>query len=107
VFAAMTQNEWQKKSAGSLLVGGLVFYGQIKGDSSMIPKQVESSFPKASGIDNVNVFGVGIGGGYAYTLVIAKHFFLTGSAIVNLNANFSAAEDMNDKKNLNKTVCYL
>ena len=65
----------------------------------MIPKQVESSFPKASGIDNVNVFGVGIGGDYAYTLIIAKHFFLTGSAIVNLNANFSAMEDMNDKKN--------
>jgi hypothetical protein len=97
--AAMTQNEWQKKSAGSLMVGGLVYYGQIKGDSSLVPKQLESSFPKASGIDNINVLGVGIGGGYAYTLVIAKHFFITGSAIVNLNANFSAVEDMNDQKN--------
>jgi len=97
--AAMNQNEWQKKSAGSLMVGGLVYYGQIKGDSSLVPKQVESSFPKASGINNINVFSAGIGGGYAYTLVIAKHFYITGSGIVNLNVNFSTVEDMNDKKN--------
>jgi hypothetical protein len=48
--AAMTQNEWQKKSAGSFMIGGLVYYGQIKGDSSLVPKQVENSFPKAAGI---------------------------------------------------------
>ncbi len=100
--AAMTQNEWQKKSAGSLLLGGLVYYGQIKGDSSLIPKQVESSFPKAAGINNVNFFSIGLGGGYAYTLVIAKHFYITGSGIVNLNVDFSTVQDMNDKAS--KTV---
>ena len=97
--AAMTQNEWQKKSAGSFLIGGLICYGQIKGDSSLIPKQVESFFPNAAGINNANIFSIGIGGGYAYTLVVAKHFYLTGSAIVNLNADFSAVENMNSKKN--------
>jgi Domain of unknown function (DUF4421) len=97
--AAMTQNEWQKKSAGSLMVGGLVYYGQIKGDSSLVSKQVENSFPNAAGIDNVNFFSVGIGGGYAYTLVVAKHFYLTGSLIANLNADFSTVENMTDKKN--------
>jgi len=97
--AAMTQNEWQKKSAGSLMVGGLVYYGQIKGDSSLVSKEVENSFPNAAGIDNVNFFSVGIGGGYAYTLVVAKHFYLTGSLIANLNADFSAVENMTDKKN--------
>lgn len=96
--AAMNQNEWQKKSAGSLMVGGLVYYGQIKGDTALVPKQVESSFPKTSGINNINVFSVGMGGGYVYTLVIAKHFYITASGIVNLNANFSTIEDMNDKK---------
>ena len=100
--AAMTQNEWQKKSAGTLMIGGLVYYGQIKGDSSLVPKQLESSFPQASGIDNVSSFSIGIGGGYAYTLVVAKYFYLTGSLIANLNADFSAVENMNDKKN--KTV---
>jgi hypothetical protein len=101
--AAMNQNEWQKKSAGSLLLGGLVYYGQIKGDSSLIPKQYENSFPKAVGINNVHFFSVGVGGGYAYTLVIAKHFFITGSGIVNLNADFSTVQDINDNK-ANKTA---
>jgi len=95
----MTQNEWQKKSAGSFLIGGLICYGQIKGDSSLIPKQVEDLFPNAAGINNASIFSIGIGGGYAYTLVVAKHFYLTGSAIVNLNADFSAVENMNSKKN--------
>ena len=84
------------------MIGGLVYYGQIKGDSSLVPKQLESSFPQASGIDNVSSFSIGIGGGYAYTLVVAKYFYLTGSLIANLNADFSAVENMNDKKN--KTV---
>ncbi len=97
--AAMTQNEWQKKSAGSLLLGGLVYYGQIKGDSSLIPKQDENYFPKAAGINKVNFFSIGVGGGYAYTVVIAKHFYITGSGIVNLNADFSTVQDMNDKAN--------
>jgi len=76
---AMMQNEWQKKSAGSLILGGLIYNGQIKGDSSLIPKQVENSFPQAAGVNNINFFAVGVGGGYAYTLVIAKHFYITGS----------------------------
>ena len=97
--AAMMQNEWQKKSAGSLMLGGLVYHGQIKGDSSLVPKQVENSFPQAADIDNINFFAVGIGGGYAYTLVIAKHFYITGSLIANLNVNFSTVESMTDKKN--------
>jgi hypothetical protein len=97
--AAMMQNEWQKKSAGSLMAGGLVYYGQIKGDSSLVPKQVENFFPKAAGIDNINFFSVGIGGGYGYTLVIDKHFYLTGSLIANLHADFSGVENRNNKKN--------
>lgn len=97
--AAMVQNEWQKKSAGSFLIGGLVYYGQIKGDSSLVPKQPGSSFPYTSGFNNINSFSVGIGGGYAYTLVVAKHFYLTGSLVANLKAAFSAVENAHDKKN--------
>jgi len=97
--AAMTQNERQKKSAGTFMIGGLVYYGQIKGDSALVPKQLESSFPRAAGINNMNSFSVGLGGGYAYTLVVAKYFYVTGSLVANLNANFSTVENMNDKKN--------
>src|SRR3954447_17114841 len=82
--AAMTQTEWQKKSAGSLLLGGLAYYGQIKGDSSLVPAKIEEVFPQAAGINNINFIGVGIGGGYAYTLVVAKHFYISASTIANI-----------------------
>jgi len=100
--AAMMQNEWQKKSAGSLLVGGIAYYSEIKGDSSLIPAKIEYAFPQAVSINNINFIGVGIGGGYAYTLVVAKHFYVTASAIVNINANFSTVENGDDKQNRTK-----
>jgi len=107
--AAMMQNEWQKKSAGSLLLGGLVYYGQIKGDSSLVPEKIKGSFPNAAGVDKINFLSVGVGAGYAYTLVIAKHFYITGSMIGNLNTNFSTAENMDDKNSrtvVNPSIIY-
>lgn len=44
--AAITQNEWQKKSAGSALYGGTMYYGTAKADSALVPKSIESSFAK-------------------------------------------------------------
>jgi hypothetical protein len=96
--AAMIQSEWQKKSAGSLLVGGQVYYGLIKGDSSLVPKQLENSFAQP-GINRINFFSAGPGIGYAYTLVIQKHFYITGSLIANLDVDFSSEETINKKNN--------
>ena len=35
--AAFLQNEWQKKSAGSFLAGGSIFFADVMGDYSLIP----------------------------------------------------------------------
>lgn len=86
--AAIVQTEWQKRSAGSLLYGGDAFTGTVKGDSALIPAKVQNSFPQA-GITKINFFSFGPGAGYAYTLVIDRHFFITGSMIGNLNLNFT------------------
>jgi len=92
--AAMIQDEWQKKSAGSLLFGGQAYYGIMKADSSIVPKFAENGFPQA-GINKINFFTIGPGIGYAYTLVIKKHFFVTGSVIGSLNFNFSSEQKPN------------
>lgn len=89
--AAIIQTEWQKKSAGSLLFGGQSYYGVIKGDSALVPKKIQSGYPQA-GIHNINFFSIGPGIGYAYTLVIAKHFFITGSLVGNIDFNFTNEE---------------
>jgi Domain of unknown function (DUF4421) len=89
--AAILQTEWQKKSAGSVLFGGQSYYGIIKGDSALVPKLVQSGFPQA-GLHNISFFSIGPGIGYAYTLVIAKHLFITGSLVGNLDLNFTKEE---------------
>lgn len=89
--AAMVQNEWQKKSAGSLLYGGQAYYGSLRGDSALVPKALENKFAQA-GIKKVSFFSAGAGVGYAHTLVIDQHFFIMASLVGNLNLNFSTEE---------------
>jgi hypothetical protein len=94
--AAMTQNEWQKKSAGSWLLGGEINYGIIKADSAFVPGGMETSYPQA-GINHLRFFSIGPGGGYAYTYVIKRNFFITGSVSLNLNLGFSSESGSIDK----------
>ena len=85
--AAIIQNEWQKKSAGSFLYGGEAYYGTFKGDSALVPNAIQNNFSQA-GINSVNFFRIGIGGGGAYTVVIDKHFFIMASVVGNIGADF-------------------
>ncbi|MEP6596896.1 MAG: DUF4421 domain-containing protein [Ginsengibacter sp.] len=101
--AALTQNDWQTKSAGSLLFGGEAYYGMMKGDSALVPARVSSSFEQA-GIDKINFLSIGPGVGYAYTLVLEKNFFITGSVIGSLAANFSTEQKAGEK---NKEVALI
>ena len=86
--AGLLQNEWQKKSAGSVLVGGEIYYGAIHGDSLLVPSNWIRTI-RSSGIDKFHFFDFGPGIGYAYTLVIQEHFFMLGSVTVNLAFSFS------------------
>jgi hypothetical protein len=95
--AAIVQTEWQKKSAGSVLFGGQAHYGIIKGDSALVPTKIQDGHPQA-GLNKINFFSFGPGIGYAYTLVMAKHLFITGSLVGNLDLNFTN-EKGTDKNN--------
>jgi len=90
--AAFNQKDWQIKSAGSLLYGAGSYYGIVKGDSALVPSHAGSNYLQA-GISKINFLSIGPGIGYAYTLVLGRHFFITGSAIVNINLNISAEKN--------------
>jgi hypothetical protein len=90
--AALLQSEWQKKSAGSFIYGGEIHHGTVQGDSALVPVLLSHTYPQA-GINKINILSFGPGAGYAYTLVIAQHFFITGSMVINLDANFVREED--------------
>ncbi len=94
--ASVTQRDWQKKSAGSFLFGGEFFTGKIKGDSALVPVERSSHF-KFPEIFKVKYYEIGVGGGYAYTLVIHNHWFISASAITSISAGFMqnyAGEDV-------------
>ncbi len=94
--AAMIQNEWQKKSAGSLLAGIEAYYGIMNAkDSTWVPASLQADYTE-SGINKINYFSIGPGVGYAYTLVVAKHIYFTGSVTGNLNFNITT-EHSSDK----------
>ena len=86
--AGLVQNEWQKKSAGSFVIGGEVYYGAIHGDSTLIPSLVDVNYYQ-KGIRKIHFFEIGPGIGYAYTLVIASHYFLLGSATINFDFRYT------------------
>ncbi len=81
--AALLQNEWQIKSAGSFLLGAQASYGQSKGDSALVPAAIAGSY-SAAGVKQVTYGSIAPGIGYAYSLVIARHWFATAGIISSL-----------------------
>ena len=100
--AALLQTEWQKKSAGSFIYGGEIHHGTVQGDSAIVPALLSHTYPQA-GIDKINILSFGPGAGYAYTLVMAHHFFITGSMVINLDVNF-VREETGSKKEKNVSL---
>ena len=90
--AAIIGNEWQKRSAGSFLLGGEIYYGHVKADSALVPNAMAQSY-KQQGIHKIQFFEIGPGAGYAHTFVLGKHFFITGS--LNANADLAWVRETN------------
>ncbi len=86
--AALSQNAWQKKSAGSFLLGAEAFYIASNADSSFVPNHEDSLYNQQN-IRKLHLFEIGPGAGYAYTLVIHKRFFFMGSFNTALNFSYS------------------
>lgn len=86
--AALLENEQQRKSAGSWLIGAEFYYGHVKSDSSFLPWLVAGEFP-ARDLRGIDFFKIGPGVGYAYTYMINPNFFLTGSLCASLSIGYS------------------
>lgn len=85
------QNEYQKKSAGSLIVGGEMFLAGIKGDSSLIPTNMaDTAFLRDEHYYKTGIYSVAANVGYAYTFVLKEHFFLSLSVTGGLGGNITS-----------------
>lgn len=88
--AAYLQNDYQKRSAGSFLVGGGIFGMRMKGDSGLIPSYlVKSGFFNGENFYRTRIFSAAANAGYAHTFVYKKHWFATVSLTGSLGLNYT------------------
>jgi hypothetical protein len=90
--AAFIQDTWQKKSAGSPLLGLNLFYMDFHGDSSLLPAGFMNNSPKEQ-TKSMRLLEFGPGVGYAYHLVLPLNLFIMGSLTANLNLNYVMEKD--------------
>lgn len=74
--AAMNQTEKQLKSAGSALMGISLYYSQVQTDTTVL---FEGMSKKHKNLQ------FGVSGGYVYTWVIKKNWFVSGAATVGVS----------------------
>lgn len=94
--AAFLQNEWQKKSAGSLLVGLEIYAGNVTADSTLVPTAIDHSAALLN-VNTVRFFEAGPSAGYAYTFVYRRNFFFTGAASLSLDVGTNTFRDREGK----------
>jgi hypothetical protein len=88
--AAVVQTEWQRKSAGSFLIGGTIFYNTATGDSSIVPSNLYYGlFYNDLKFHRSTNFSMGPTFGYAYTFVYKEHWFLLGSINGSINLSYT------------------
>ena len=99
--ASFVQNEIQKRSAGSPLLGVEAYWMLGMADSLIIPGYLQQrEFAHGGDFNQADLFNLGLNGGYAYTLVIRRRFYISLSTVIGLAAgscvlNYTATSDLN------------
>lgn len=76
IGSVLSGSQIQKKSAGSVLLGGFFMYFDMKADSSIIPTELEDQFGTLYGLSSSLNIGGGINIGYSYIFVLPHNFFV-------------------------------
>lgn len=84
--AAFQQTEWQKKSAGTFLVGMELFMGRFRADSTIVPYPLQ--LEQSDGTRKMRFIELGPNAGYSYTWVYKK-FFINAGASIGINAGLN------------------
>lgn len=88
--AAYMQNEYQKKSSGSFLLGAGIHYQLSTADSAIIPAHlIYENFWENKNFRRSSTDGISVSAGYAHTFIINKHFFVTASFLPGVGFDYS------------------
>jgi hypothetical protein len=101
--SSFLQTDWQKRSAGSLLFGFESYAGRITSDSSLLPYRTDVD-PSGHLAKKDFFWQIGPTIGYAYTLVIKRHIFLTGTFAESFNYARRVMTEESDPRATSKFV---
>lgn len=92
---ALLQDEWQQKSSGAFMLNFGAFYGLAFSNTmqQLIPDTLSGQYGNAA-VNRFRFASFGPGLGYAYNLVIKKHFLLSGSFSTNVMASFTREQSV-------------
>jgi hypothetical protein len=92
--AAFQQNEFQRRSAGSPIVGIEAYYMLGMSDSVMVAGNIPpSGFMDDNPFNQVDIANMGVNGGYAYTFVWDQKMSLSLSTLFGLSAGYNQVHD--------------
>lgn len=87
--ASFLQNEFQKKSAGSPIVGAEAYWMLCLADSSISPDTNDgSSFFKSGPFNQADLYNFGINGGYAYTFVWDEKIYVSLASTLGISGGY-------------------
>ena len=97
--AVFGQTEWQKKSAGSIVLGASVFFNRVMADSSIVPGNIiEPGFLNNSGYTYSDFVAITSKAGYAFILVARTHWFFNLGILACLAFGKTTALSVDDSK---------
>ena len=93
--APVNQQEWQRRSAGTFMLGGGLFYRDFTNkDSTFIPRYIaQPQFLGGSQLSKIQNYSLTLNGGYGYHFVFKRHLYLMGSLEVGGGLGYSITED--------------
>ena len=75
--AAFNQDAWQRKSAGSWLLGGAFVYQAVRAERPVIPEPIDSSWREPLRFRRIDQVEFGGMGGYAHTFVVKERLYFS------------------------------
>jgi hypothetical protein len=96
--APYVHTEWQKKSAGSWLVGWHISLYSLVSGAILIPEPLRASFPVFDQTMHIVTANFGGSIGYSYTLVMYEEFYL--NALLMLGMSMQSFEAFGDSREL-------
>jgi len=95
--APYVHTEWQKRSAGSWLIGIHLSAYSLFSDTLVLPSMLRSSFPVYNRAKSISTSSMGASGGYSYTLVLYEEFYLNALLMVGFSLQAFKTLDLGGK----------